>query len=117
MAHPARLERATCGFEVRRSIQLSYGCAIFVFNQLAVAANPAPDPVVPIRCPSLSNSTARRRSERPGWEQRKVISRVACPGRSFNVTGSTPENAARAEKVWRSLILFPGKTGFGQPRS
>jgi hypothetical protein len=27
MAHPARLERAACGFEVRRSIQLSYGCA------------------------------------------------------------------------------------------
>jgi hypothetical protein len=27
VAHPARLERAACGFEVRRSIQLSYGCA------------------------------------------------------------------------------------------
>ena len=26
MAHPGRLERPTCGFEVRRSIQLSYGC-------------------------------------------------------------------------------------------
>ena len=26
LAHPARLERAACGFEVRRSIQLSYGC-------------------------------------------------------------------------------------------
>ncbi len=25
MARPARLERATCGFVVRRSIQLSYG--------------------------------------------------------------------------------------------
>jgi hypothetical protein len=25
MARPARLERAACGFEVRRSIQLSYG--------------------------------------------------------------------------------------------
>ncbi len=29
MAHPARLERAACGFEVRRSIQLSYGCALY----------------------------------------------------------------------------------------
>ena len=28
VAHPARLERAACGFEVRRSIQLSYGCAL-----------------------------------------------------------------------------------------
>ena len=27
VVHPARLERAACGFEVRRSIQLSYGCA------------------------------------------------------------------------------------------
>jgi hypothetical protein len=26
MAHPGRLERPACGFEVRRSIQLSYGC-------------------------------------------------------------------------------------------
>ena len=25
MARPVRLERTTCGFEVRRSIQLSYG--------------------------------------------------------------------------------------------
>ena len=25
LARPARLERATCGFEVRRSIHLSYG--------------------------------------------------------------------------------------------
>ena len=25
MVRPARLERAACGFEVRRSIQLSYG--------------------------------------------------------------------------------------------
>ena len=25
LARPARLERAACGFEVRRSIQLSYG--------------------------------------------------------------------------------------------
>ena len=30
LARPARLERATCGFEVRRSIQLSYGRAILV---------------------------------------------------------------------------------------
>ncbi len=29
MAHPARLERAACGFEVRRSIQLSYGCEMW----------------------------------------------------------------------------------------
>ena len=28
LARPARLERATCGFEVRRSIQLSYGRAV-----------------------------------------------------------------------------------------
>jgi hypothetical protein len=29
LAHPGRLERPTCGFEVRRSIQLSYGCNLF----------------------------------------------------------------------------------------
>jgi hypothetical protein len=29
VAHPARLERAACGFEVRRSIQLSYGCEMW----------------------------------------------------------------------------------------
>src|SRR4030067_1464380 len=32
MARPARLERATCGFVVRRSIQLSYGrSSLFLF--------------------------------------------------------------------------------------
>ena len=29
MVRPARLERAACGFEVRRSIQLSYGRNIY----------------------------------------------------------------------------------------
>ena len=32
MVRPARLERATCGFEVRRSIQLSYGRMILFYN-------------------------------------------------------------------------------------
>ena len=35
MAHPARLERAACGFEVRRSIQLSYGRARLAPTQAA----------------------------------------------------------------------------------
>jgi hypothetical protein len=30
LARPARLERATCGFVVRRSIQLSYGRMILL---------------------------------------------------------------------------------------
>ncbi len=34
MAHPGRLERPACGFEVRRSIQLSYGCAALVLSIL-----------------------------------------------------------------------------------
>ena len=36
LARPARLERATCGFEVRRSIQLSYGRAYLQFIISAV---------------------------------------------------------------------------------
>ena len=31
LARPARLERATCGFVVRRSIQLSYGRIHYFF--------------------------------------------------------------------------------------
>ena len=42
LARPARLERATCGFEVRRSIQLSYGRAFQqVYDKRGIFGNQA----------------------------------------------------------------------------